>query len=349
MKVSEKLEAIIVEAKSHIELVKNLNELNDAKAKYLGKKGSFSDVMKLMRDLPNEDRPMFGKVTNEAKQVILGYIEEQRNILEQQIVNEKLSKETVDVTLPGREFTVGVKHILTQVIEEMEDLFIGMGYEIMEGPEVEIDEYNFEKLNLPKDHPARDMQDSFYITDDTLLRTHTSSVQVRTMLANKEKTPIKIICPGTVFRRDDDDATHSHQFMQIEGLVVDEKASMADLKGTLLEVARKMFGEDRKIRLRPSYFPFTEPSVEVDVSCHNCNGKGCNVCKGTGWIEILGSGIVNDNVLEACGYDSKKYQGFAFGIGVERMAMLRYGINDIRAFYTNDLRFIKQFKKWKKT
>jgi len=298
-----------------------------------------------MRDLPNEDRPMFGKVTNEAKQVILGYIEEQRNILEQQIVNEKLSKETVDVTLPGREFTVGVKHILTQVIEEMEDLFIGMGYEIMEGPEVEIDEYNFEKLNLPKDHPARDMQDSFYITDDTLLRTHTSSVQVRTMLANKEKTPIKIICPGTVFRRDDDDATHSHQFMQIEGLVVDEKASMADLKGTLLEVARKMFGEDRKIRLRPSYFPFTEPSVEVDVSCHNCNGKGCNVCKGTGWIEILGSGIVNDNVLEACGYDSKKYQGFAFGIGVERMAMLRYGINDIRAFYTNDLRFIKQFKK----
>jgi len=345
MKVSEKLEAIIVEAKSHIELVKNLNELNDAKAKYLGKKGSFSDVMKLMRDLPNEDRPMFGKVTNEAKQVILGYIEEQRNILEQQIVNEKLSKETVDVTLPGREFTVGVKHILTQVIEEMEDLFIGMGYEIMEGPEVEIDEYNFEKLNLPKDHPARDMQDSFYITDDTLLRTHTSSVQVRTMLANKEKTPIKIICPGTVFRRDDDDATHSHQFMQIEGLVVDEKASMADLKGTLLEVARKMFGEDRKIRLRPSYFPFTEPSVEVDVSCHNCNGKGCNVCKGTGWIEILGSGIVNDNVLEACGYDSKKYQGFAFGIGVERMAMLRYGINDIRAFYTNDLRFIKQFKK----
>lgn len=345
MKLQETLEKIKQEAKERITLVKNITELNDVKSKYLGKKGSFADVMKLMKDLPKEEKPMFGKVTNEAKQVIQGYIDEQKKLIEEAIVNEKLKKETVDVTMPGKKFTVGTAHLLTQIQEEVEDLFVGMGYEVMEGPEIEIDEYNFEKLNLPKDHPARDMQDSFYITEDTLLRTHTSPVQVRTMLNNSEKKPIKIICPGKVYRRDDDDATHSHQFMQIEGLVVDENISMADLKGTLLETAKKLFGEDRKIRLRPSYFPFTEPSVEVDVSCHNCGGKGCNICKGTGWIEILGAGMVNDNVLEASGYDSTKYQGFAFGMGVERMAMLKYGINDIRAFYTNDLRFIKQFKR----
>jgi phenylalanyl-tRNA synthetase alpha chain len=220
-----------------------------------------------------------------------------------------------------------------------------MGYQVMEGPEIEVDEINFEKLNLPKNHPARDMQDTFYITDELLLRTHTSPVQVRTMLDNADKGPIQIICPGKVFRRDDDDATHSHQFIQIEGLVIDKKTSMADLKGTLLEVARKMFGEKREIRLRPSYFPFTEPSVEVDVTCANCNGKGCNICKQTGWIEILGAGMVNNKVLEASGYDSSIYQGFAFGMGVERIAMLKYGINDIRMFYLNDLRFNKQFKK----
>ena len=345
MSVHETLKKIQEEAKSRIQLVKTITELNDVKSQYLGKKGSFSDVMKLMKDLPKEEKPTFGKITNEAKQVIQGYIDEQKAMIEQAIVNEKLRQETVDVTMPGKKFSLGTKHLLTQITEEIEDLFVGMGYEVMEGPEVEIDEYNFEKLNLPKDHPARDMQDSFYITEDTLLRTHTSPVQVRTMLSNKEKTPIKIICPGKVYRRDDDDATHSHQFMQIEGLVVDENISMADLKGTLLVAAEKLFGEDRDIRLRPSYFPFTEPSVEVDVSCHNCGGTGCNICKGTGWIEILGAGIVNDNVLEASGYDSTKYQGFAFGMGVERMAMLKYGINDIRAFYTNDLRFIKQFKK----
>ena len=345
MSVHETLKKIQEEAKSRIQLVKTITELNDVKSQYLGKKGSFSDVMKLMKDLPKEEKPTFGKITNEAKQGIQGYIDEQKTMIEQAIVNEKLRQETVDVTMPGKKFSLGTKHLLTQITEEIEDLFVGMGYEVMEGPEVEIDEYNFEKLNLPKDHPARDMQDSFYITEDTLLRTHTSPVQVRTMLSNKEKTPIKIICPGKVYRRDDDDATHSHQFMQIEGLVVDENISMADLKGTLLVAAEKLFGEDRDIRLRPSYFPFTEPSVEVDVSCHNCGGTGCNICKGTGWIEILGAGIVNDNVLEASGYDSTKYQGFAFGMGVERMAMLKYGINDIRAFYTNDLRFIKQFKK----
>lgn len=344
MKLYEKLEELKKDAKEHIQLVKNLHSLNEVKSKYLGKKGSFSEIMKMMRDLPNDERPKFGKLTNEAKQIILAYIEEQREEIETELVNEQLVNETVDVTMPGKDFIVGNSHLLTQIQEEIEDLFIGMGYQVMEGPEIEIEEYNFEKLNLPKDHPARDMQDTFYITEDTLLRTHTSPVQVRTMLDNVDKGPVKIICPGKVYRRDDDDATHSHQFMQIEVLVVDTDTSMSDLKGTLLALAKKLFGEKREIRLRPSYFPFTEPSVEVDISCHNCNGKGCNICKGTGWIEILGAGMVNDNVLEASGYDSKKYQGFALGMGVERIAMLKYGINDIRAFYTNDIRFNKQFK-----
>jgi phenylalanyl-tRNA synthetase alpha chain len=345
MNVNEKLESIKAQAKEQITLIKTMHELNDAKAKFLGKKGSFQEVMKLMKDLPNEERPKFGQLTNEAKQVIQSYIDQQKQIIEDAQIKEQLDKETIDVTLPGKTFSMGTRHLLTQTTEEIEDLFIGMGYEIMEGPEVEIDEYNFEKLNLPKDHPARDMQDTFYITDDTLLRTHTSPVQVRTMLEKGGKEPIKILCPGKVYRRDDDDATHSHQFMQIDGLVIDTDTSMADLKGTLLAIANKMFGEGRNIRLRPSYFPFTEPSVEVDISCHNCNGKGCNICKGTGWIEVLGAGMVNNNVLEASGYDSTKYQGFAFGIGVERIAMLKYGINDIRQFYTNDIRFNHQFKK----
>lgn len=345
MSLKERLQSLQDEAKANIQLAKSIHELNDAKAKYLGKKGAFQDIMKMMKDLDPSERPAFGKFTNEAKQVIQSYLDEQKAVLEELQINEQLQKEAVDVTLPGKEFEVGKTHILTQIIEEVEDLFIGMGYEVMEGPEIEIDEYNFEKLNLPKNHPARDMQDTFYISEEVLLRTHTSPVQVRTMLDNEDKGPIKIICPGKVYRRDEDDATHSHQFMQIEGLVVDETTSMADLRGTLLVVAKKLFGEQREIRLRPSYFPFTEPSVEVDVSCHNCNGKGCNICKGTGWIEVLGAGIVNNNVLEASGYDSTKYQGFAFGMGVERLAMLKYGINDIRQFYTNDIRFINQFKK----
>ncbi len=229
------------------------------------------------------------------------------------------------------------------IVEEIEDLFIGMGYTVAEGPEVEKDYYNFEALNLPKGHPARDMQDSFYITEETLLRTHTSPVQARTMELAKGKGPIKIICPGKVYRRDTDDATHSHQFTQIEGLVIDENIRMSDLKGTLNVFAKKMFGEDREIRLRPSFFPFTEPSVEMDISCKICGGKGCRVCKGTGWIEILGAGMVHPNVLEMAGFDSKKYTGFAFGMGPERIAMLKYGIDDIRHFYTNDTRFVTQF------
>jgi phenylalanyl-tRNA synthetase alpha chain len=344
MEVLSKLAAFVDEAKEKITNAKLMHELNDVKAQYLGKKGPLAEVMKLMRDLPNEEKPAFGKAVNEAKQAIQQLVDEARNRIEQAKINAKLEQETIDVTLPGTSFELGNLHVLTQIVEEIEDLLIGMGYQVMEGPEVELDLYNFEKLNLPKDHPARDMQDTFYITEDTLLRTHTSPVQVRTMLEYGGTKPVKIICPGKVYRRDDDDATHSHQFMQIEGLVVDEHTTMADLKGTLLELAKNMFGEDRDIRLRPSYFPFTEPSAEVDVSCHNCNGAGCNICKGTGWIEILGSGMVHNNVLEASGYDSSKYRGFAFGIGVERIAMLKYGINDIRMFYTNDIRFNKQFK-----
>ena len=259
------------------------------------------------------------------------------------ISERRLAAERIDVTLPGRKVRQGAVHPLSKVIREIEDIFIGMGYSIAEGPEVEQDYYNFEALNLPKDHPSRDMQDSFYITEDLLMRTHTSPVQARTMEALQGEVPVKIICPGRVYRRDDDDATHSHVFTQIEGLVVDQSIRMSDLKGTLLQFAREMFGPDTQIRLRPSFFPFTEPSAEVDVSCVMCGGEGCRVCKQTGWLEILGSGMVHPRVLEMAGYDPDKVSGFAFGMGVERIAMLKYGIEDIRHFYTNDLRFLEQF------
>lgn len=344
MSILDKLSEIRKEAQEHIKMQKTIHELHVTKAKYLGKQGVMSDFMKVLKDASVEEKKQIGKASNEVKQAILAYIDEQRTMLEELEVQAKLKSETIDVTMPGLDLNVGGTHILNQVVEEIEDLFIGMGYTVEEGPEVEIDEYNFEKLNLPKDHPARDMQDTFYITDETLLRTHTSPVQVRTMLKAGGKKPIKIICPGKVYRRDDDDATHSHQFMQIEGLVVDKHITIADLKGTLEVLAKEMFGEERSIRLRPSYFPFTEPSMEVDVSCYKCNGAGCNICKKTGWIEILGSGMVNDNVLRDCGYDPEVYSGFAFGLGVERIAMLRNGISDIRHFYTNDIRFNNQFK-----
>lgn len=249
------------------------------------------------------------------------------------------------MTLPGDELNIGVPHILTQVMEEIEDVFLGLGYEIIEGYEVEQDHYNFERMNIPKDHPARDMQDSFYINDEVLLRTHTSPIQARTMEKHDfSKGSLRMISPGKVFRRDSDDATHSHQFHQIEGLVVAEDITMGDLKGTLEVLLKKMFGEDREIRLRPSYFPFTEPSVEVDISCFKCGGEGCNVCKQTGWIEILGAGVIHPSVLEMSGIDSTKYSGFAFGLGPDRVAMLKYGVNDIRYFYQNDLRFLEQFR-----
>lgn len=341
--MQERLLELQNEALENIQKVNNLKELNDIRVSFLGKKGPITEVLKGMGKLSAEERPKMGALVNEVRDVIASHIEEKQKQLEEAVVLEKLASETIDVTLPGRPIKTGNHHSLTRVIEEIEDLFIGMGYTVAEGPEVESDYYNFEALNLPKGHPARDMQDSFYITEEILLRTHTSPVQARTMEKHKGKGPVKIICPGKVYRRDNDDATHSHQFMQIEGLVIDENIRMSDLKGTLEVFAKKMFGEDREIRLRPSFFPFTEPSVEVDISCKICSGNGCNVCKGTGWIEVLGAGMVHPNVLEMAGFDSKKYTGFAFGIGAERIAMLKYGVDDIRHFYTNDIRFLKQF------
>ncbi|MEW4262209.1 phenylalanine--tRNA ligase subunit alpha [Priestia megaterium] len=342
--MKERLQELQQEAIAKVEAASALKELNDVRVAYLGKKGPITEVLRGMGKLSAEERPVMGALANEVREAIASKIEEKQTALEAAEVERKLTSETIDVTLPGRPVKTGTHHPLTSVVEEVEDLFLGMGYEVAEGPEVEQDYYNFEALNLPKGHPARDMQDTFYITEETLLRTHTSTVQARVMNKNEGKGPVKIICPGKVYRRDDDDATHSHQFMQIEGLVVDENIRMSDLKGTLEVFVKKMFGADREIRLRPSFFPFTEPSVEVDVSCAKCGGKGCNVCKQTGWIEILGAGMVHPNVLEMAGYDSTKYRGFAFGIGVERIAMLKHGVDDIRHFYTNDVRFLDQFK-----
>ncbi|MEC1720431.1 phenylalanine--tRNA ligase subunit alpha [Schinkia azotoformans] len=338
------LKELQAEALLKVEQAEDLKALNEIRVAYLGKKGPITEVLRGMGKLSAEERPVIGQLANDVRAAIQEKLEEKQERFEKQEVEKKLAAEKVDVTLPGRPVRAGNHHPLTAVIEEIEDLFIGMGYQIAEGPEVETDYYNFEALNLPKSHPARDMQDSFYITEEILLRTQTSTVQPRTMLKHEGRGPVKIICPGKVYRRDNDDATHSHQFMQIEGLVVDENIHMSDLKGTLEVFAKKMFGEDRKIRLRPSFFPFTEPSVEIDVSCM-CGGHGCSICKHTGWIEILGAGMVHPNVLEMAGFDSKKYTGFAFGMGPERIAMLKYGIDDIRHFYTNDIRFLKQFKR----
>ena len=346
MKELDELEKVVEEADQEIKNVDNLNDLQQKKANYLGKKGPIARIMAGMKDLTNEARRELGMASNKIKDILEDMFDNKRKAIEEAIVNQKLENETIDVTLPGVEFPTGGIHPLYQTVMELEDLYIGMGYKVAEGPEIETDEYCFEKLNLPKGHPARDMQDTFYINPELLLRSQTSPVQVRTMLASKGE-PIKIICPGKVYRRDSDDATHSHQFMQCEGLVLGADITMADLKGALLEMAKKMFDADREIRLRPSFFPFTEPSVEVDVSCGMCGGKGCPTCKGTGWIEILGAGMVNDNVLRMSGYDPEKIQGYAFGIGVERIAMLKHRIDDIRNFYTNDIRFLNQFKEVK--
>lgn len=342
--MEEKLKQLEQEALEQVEAASSLKVVNDIRVQYLGKKGPITEVLRGMGKLSAEERPKMGALANEVRERIANAIADKNEKLEEEEMKQKLAGQTIDVTLPGNPVAVGGRHPLTVVIEEIEDLFIGMGYTVEEGPEVETDYYNFESLNLPKEHPARDMQDSFYITEETLMRTQTSPVQTRTMEKHEGKGPVKIICPGKVYRRDNDDATHSHQFMQIEGLVVDKNISMSDLKGTLELVAKKMFGQDREIRLRPSFFPFTEPSVEVDVTCFKCGGTGCSVCKGTGWIEILGAGMVHPNVLKMAGFDPKEYQGFAFGMGVERIAMLKYGIDDIRDFYTNDVRFISQFK-----
>lgn len=341
----EKSEEIKKEFEKDLSLVKNSNDLNELKVKYLGKKGIVTELTKNMKDLSIDEKKEVGRVSNELKNDLTNAIGEVENNLREKELNEKLANEKIDISMPSTKLRVGSVHPLTRITEELEDLFISMGYDVVSGPEVEIDKYNFEMLNLPKDHPARDAQDSFYITEEELLRTQTSAVQVRSMLKNVEKKPFKIVCPGKTYRRDADDATHSHQFMQMEGLVVGENITLADLKGTLEEMARKLFGQDREVRFRPSFFPFTEPSYEVDVSCMKCGGEGCNVCKGTGWIEILGSGMVHPNVLNGCGFDANKYTGFAFGVGIERIAMLKYGITDIRDFYTNDLRFLSNYNR----
>ena len=340
----KKLEEMLQEARKKIEAAKSEHELYELKAFYTGKKSPLGEIMKQMALLKAEEKKISGSKANEFKSTVETLVQNAKDILEEKAINAKLEKERIDVTMPGKYLPVGSKHPLEKLIEEVEDFFIGMGYNIAEGPEVEYDLYNFEMLNLPKDHPARDMQDSLYITNNILLRTQTSSVQVHTMLESKGK-PIKILCPGKVYRRDDDDATHSHQFMQFEGLVIDKNITMSDLKGTLNLFAKKMFGEGSEIRFRPSYFPFTEPSIEVDVSCFKCKGAGCSLCKNSGWIEVLGAGMVHPNVLSGAGYDPEKYQGFAFGIGIERVAMLRHNIDDIRNFYVNDKRFLKQFEK----
>ena len=341
---NEKLQQILEEARADIEAAQSSEDINNCRNKYLAKKSELSGMMSVIGTLPPEERKDFGAEVNAVKVEVAKLIEEKGQALQSKELEEKLAKETIDISLPGRDFTSGGRNPFYIVKDEMTDIFLGMGFEVADGPEVETDNYNFELLNIPKDHPARDMQDTFYINENELLRTHTSPVQARTMEKAQGK-PIRIICPGKTYRRDDDDATHSHQFAQIEGLVVDKGINIGHLKATLELFAKKMFGEKREIRLRSSYFPFTEPSVEVDITCANCGGKGCNMCKGTGYIEILGGGMVHPNVLKMNGYDPDQYSGFAFGIGIERVAILRYGIDDIRKFYQNDVRFLHQFKK----
>lgn len=339
--MKEQLNNIKVQAEKELASVDGMPELENLRVKYLGKKGELTTVLRGMGSLSVEERPLIGQLANEVRGFIENKLDETKKTLMNNERNIKLQKEVIDVTMPGKRTQLGTRHPLTMIIDEVKDMFIGMGYEIAEGPEVELDYYNFEALNIPKNHPARDVQDTFYINENIVLRSQTSPVQVRVM--EKQKPPIKVICPGRVFRSDAVDATHSPIFHQIEGLVVDKGITMGDLVGTLQMFAKGLFGEDTKIRLRPHHFPFTEPSAEVDVSCWTCGGKGCRVCKNEGWIEILGAGMVHPKVLETCGIDPEIYSGFAFGIGAERVAMRRFNIDDMRMLYENDLRFLRQF------
>ena len=340
--MEEKINQIRKEAEEEISKIEDIHALNEIRVKVLGKKGKLTEILRGMGSLSPEERPVIGNLVNKVRDEIEGLITSKETELKNKELQEKLQSEKIDVTLPATKVKRGSKHPLNRIIEEVEDLFVSMGYDVVSGPELETDEYCFERLNLPKGHPARDMQDSFYITTEYLLRTQTSAVQARAMMANTEKTPIRIIVPGKTYRREDD-ATHSHQFNQVEGLVVDKNISFADLKGTLEIFMRKMLGENTQLRFRPSYFPFTEPSYEVDVTCFKCGGKGCNLCKQTGWIELLGSGVVHPNVLRMNGYDPDVYSGFAFGTGLDRLAMFKYGITDMRLLYTNDVKFLSQF------
>lgn len=345
----EQVEKVRKQLEKAKEEVADLKSLNDLRVAYLGKKGLITELNAAIKEV--EDKKTFGMEVNALRKEFEAFYEEKKQEFDQLALEERLAKEAIDITLPSKKIRRGNKHPMTRITEEFEDLFVSMGYTVFEGREIESDEVCFQKLNLPKGHPARDAQDTFYLKDEYenyLLRTQTSTAQARAMEANKEKGPLRIVCPGKVYRRDED-ATHSHQFMQIEGLVIDENVSMADLKGTLELFCKKVLGEKTKVRFRPSYFPFTEPSVEVDVSCFQCGGKGCSLCKQTGWIEVLGAGMVHPHVLEMSGYDSKKYQGFAFGTGLDRFAMFKYGIPDIRTIYGNDLRFIEQFDRLEDT
>ena len=339
--MKEQLEKIKSEALAKIDASDALEKLNEIRVAYLGKKGELTTVLKSMKDVAPEERPKVGQMVNEVRALIEERLEETKTALARKAREEQMKREVIDVTLPAKKANTGHKHPNTIALEEVERIFVGMGYEVVEGPEVEYDLYNFEKLNIPKGHPARDEQDTFYINDSILLRSQTSPVQARVM--EKQKPPIRMIAPGRVFRSDEVDATHSPSCHQIEGLVIDKHITFADLKGTLAEFARELFGEDTKVKFRPHHFPFTEPSAEVDVSCFKCGGKGCRFCKGSGWIEILGCGMVHPHVLEMCGIDPEEYTGFAFGVGLERIALLKYEIDDMRLLYENDIRFLKQF------
>ncbi len=341
MAVNEKLEEIRRRTLENIARAKNLEELNEVRLTVLGKRGELKELMKGMRELSAEERPKFGQLVNDVRQMVEQELADRKSRMEEELLNRKLASETIDVTLPAKKIKLGHRHPNTRVLDEVERIFIGMGYEVVEGPEIEYDYYNFEALNIPANHPAKDEQDTFYINKDILLRTQTSPVQVRVM--EKGKLPIRMIAPGRVFRADEVDATHSPSFHQIEGMVIDKNITMADLKGTLLEFAHKMFGENVRLKFRPHHFPFTEPSAEVDVSCFKCGGKGCRFCKGEGWIEILGCGMVHPDVLRMSGIDPEEYQGFAFGVGLERISLLKYEIDDMRLLYENDGRFLSQF------
>ena len=339
--MKDKIKMITEEANSAIEKSAGVDNLNDIRVKFLGKKGELSKLLKGMKDVAPEDRPKIGQMVNEARASIESLMEKKKEAIQEKLLMEKMKNERIDVTLPGTKMAVGHRHPNQIALDDIIRVFVGMGYEVVEGPEIEYDKYNFELLNIPANHPAKDEQDTFYITKDILLRTQTSSVQARIMQTGQ--MPIRVIAPGRVFRSDEVDATHSPSFHQVEGLVIDKNVTFADLKGTLQQWAREFFGPETKVKFRPHHFPFTEPSAEVDVTCFKCGGKGCRMCKGSGWIEILGCGMVHHKVLSDCGIDPEEYSGFAFGIGLERITLLKYEIDDMRLLYENDVRFLKQF------
>lgn len=340
----ENIEEIKRLIKEKLSSIDNLDKLMEVKSEFMGKKGIITLIQSKIKEIPNDKKKEFGMKVNEIKTLFNEMYDEIKNKLEEEIVNKKLERESIDITLPSTRIEIGAPNILEKLIEEVEEVFMSMGYDVVDGPEIEEDKYNFEMLNIPKGHPARDAQDTFYIEgEEILLRSQTSPVQVRTMLKGEGKEPIRMICPGKTYRRDDDDATHSHQFMQIEGLLVDKDIRLSDLKGTMEVLFRRLYGKDIEVRFRPSYYQFTEPSVEVDITCNTCRGKGCPICKNTGFITVAGAGMVHPNVLKMSGYDPNIWSGFAFGFGAERLAMIKYDINDIRVFYNTDLREARVF------